>query len=185
MTDAAGTDRWIAAATGWARAHHVTLVAPYVDLEVVQHALCDRPIGAQVLLRQAAPGARARAGTARRATSGPVPLESGWPLSTVICVDLDYPDLIAPVRRTAGLLVVPANDWAGGFDAVHDRSAAWAAVLTGATGPARDGPWLLLGARRRGPRARAGVELRRPDGDGRRRSAGRVSHTQTAGCSGG
>jgi apolipoprotein N-acyltransferase len=63
---------------------------------------------------------------------GPHRLERGWPISTVICVDLDYADLIAPVRTAGGLLVVPANDWVG-FDELHDRSAVWAAVLTETT----------------------------------------------------
>jgi len=51
----------------------------------------------------------------------------------VICVDLDYADLIAPVRASGGLLVAPSNDWDGPFAALHDRSAVWAAVLTGTT----------------------------------------------------
>jgi hypothetical protein len=54
-------------------------------------------------------------------------------ISTVICVDLDYPDLIAPVRGARGILCVPANDWLDGFEEMHDRTAVWAAVATGVT----------------------------------------------------
>ena len=68
---------------------------------------------------------------------GPVSIPAGRTgddaatLSTVICVDLDYADLIAPVQAAGGILVVPANDWFQGFDELHNRTAVWSAVMTG------------------------------------------------------
>lgn len=52
------------------------------------------------------------------------------PLSTVICVDLDYADLIATARRVGGVLNVPANDWPI-FERMHHRTAVWSAAISG------------------------------------------------------
>jgi apolipoprotein N-acyltransferase len=51
-------------------------------------------------------------------------------ISTVICVDLDYGDLVRTVASRGGLLAVPANDWPG-YEALHHRAAVWAAVMSG------------------------------------------------------
>jgi len=51
-------------------------------------------------------------------------------VSGVICVDLDYADMIPPVARAGGVLAVPANDWAEVIE-THYRSAVWSVVMAG------------------------------------------------------
>jgi predicted amidohydrolase len=51
-------------------------------------------------------------------------------VSSVICVDLDYGDLVGPVENAGGILAVPANDWRK-FERLHHRTAVWAAVMSG------------------------------------------------------
>lgn len=53
------------------------------------------------------------------------------PLSTVICADNDYGDLVPTVRRVGGVLSVPANDWPV-FEHLHHRAAVWSAAISGA-----------------------------------------------------
>lgn len=135
--DAISRARWIEAATAWARALRVTVIAPMFDASVPVNTLSvidDSGVRAtydkQHPVRGMEPPPRARL--------EPRPLvvrtKSGsFPLSTVICVDLDYGDLIRPVRRAGGILVAPSNDWFGGFDVCHHSTAVWAAVTTGVT----------------------------------------------------
>jgi len=51
-------------------------------------------------------------------------------VSGVICYDLDYGDLVGPVSRAGGMLIVPSNDWKE-YAEIHHRAAVWAAVITG------------------------------------------------------
>ena len=62
---------------------------------------------------------------------GPHRLADGTALSTAICVDLDYSDTARSARRAGALLAVPSNDWFGGFEVLHHKSAVWAAVMGG------------------------------------------------------
>src|SRR5690606_6206026 len=62
---------------------------------------------------------------------GPHVLASGSALSTAICVDLDYPEIAHSARRAGKVLAAPSNDWFGGFEMLHHRSAVWAAVVGG------------------------------------------------------
>ena len=62
---------------------------------------------------------------------GPHRLATGAALSTAICVDLDYSDTARSARRAGALLAVPSNDWFGGFEVLHHKSAVWAAVMGG------------------------------------------------------
>jgi hypothetical protein len=112
-----GVRRWLDAVTCWARDLNVTVVEP--SGRRWEH---DK--------QHPAPGLEPA--PRRREPPGPCRLERGWSISSVICVDLDYADLIAPVRAAGGLLVVPANDWPS-FDKLHDRTAIWAAVLSQTT----------------------------------------------------
>lgn len=54
-----------------------------------------------------------------------------FPVSAVICFDLDFNDLIRPVARRGGVLAVSANDWKGTVEQLHHESSAWAAVMAG------------------------------------------------------
>jgi len=62
---------------------------------------------------------------------GPHRLATGGALSTAICVDLDYSDTARSARRAGALLTAPSNDWPGGFEILHHRSAVWTAVMGG------------------------------------------------------
>lgn len=134
VTDGEGARRFTEGARAWAAEHRVTVVAPYVDLSVPTNTLCvAEPSGSvwhhdkQHPVRGLEPPPRVVGPPGSRM------LATGLRLSTVLCVDLDYADLVAPMRSAGGLLVAPSNDWGDGFDALHDRSAVWAAVLTGRT----------------------------------------------------
>jgi uncharacterized protein YjbI with pentapeptide repeats len=148
-----GVERWLDAATTWARELGVTIVAPYCDPQAPANTLTViEPSARRWSHDKQHPAPGLEPPPRERQTPGPFVLERGWPLSTAICVDLDYPDLVAPLRAAGGILVVPANDWEG-FEELHDRSAVWAAVLSDtavirATGhglcSARDGTGRLL-----------------------------------------
>lgn len=124
--------RFLDAAEAWARAHGVTVVAPRFDPAIPVNTLTIvEPSGRRTDHDKQHPAPGLEPPRRRLEAPGPVDLERGWPISTVICVDLDHADLVAPVRAAGGLLVVPSNDWPGSrFDELHDRTAAWAAVLT-------------------------------------------------------
>lgn len=144
----------------WAVAHDVTIVAPHLDLAAPSNTLdVVTPRGERSThdKQHPAPGIE----PAPRALTGPGAhvlaargAVSSTTLSTVICVDLDYADLVGPVRARRGLLAVPSNDWPGGFERDHDRTSVWAAVLTETTviratghglSSMRDGAGRLLG----------------------------------------
>ena len=130
--------RWMEVIRQWARDHDMTVVAPFFDsgvpvntLVIVDGSGVVATYDKQHPARGLEPKRRARTcpgiATVRAAHGDDVTL------STVICVDLDYGDLVAPVRRAGGLLVCPSNDWFGGFEERHHRTAVWSAVCTGVT----------------------------------------------------
>lgn len=133
--DAVSRERWIEAVTAWARSHRVAIVAPFFDASVPKNQLVvvdDR--GPIVEHEKQHPAPRWEPGRERRMAPGPHWVRTRGrlvPISAVICVDLDYGDLVRPVRRAGGVLVAPSNDWPGGFDALHHRTAVWSAVMTG------------------------------------------------------
>lgn len=132
--DADGRERWVEAVQGWSRAHDVTIVAPFFHGAKPRNELVVvDPSGAVAEHEKQHPGPGIEPPRQRRLSPGPQAVCAGVPLSTVICVDLDYPDLVAPVRGAGGLLAVPANDWFGGFEELHHRTAIWAATRTGVT----------------------------------------------------
>jgi apolipoprotein N-acyltransferase len=68
----------------------------------------------------------------RKVRMPPAMLARGpFPVSAVICFDLDFNDLIRPVARRGGVLAVPANDWTGPVEQLHHQSSAWAVVMAG------------------------------------------------------
>jgi predicted amidohydrolase len=126
---------WIDAVTSWARTYGVTIVAPFFDASVPRNTLCVvGPTGVAFSYDKQHPGRGIE--PPRTSPMPPGPHRSSihdWALSTVICVDLDYGDLVPPVRRSGGVLCAPSNDWLDGFEEVHHRTAVWAAACTGAT----------------------------------------------------
>lgn len=135
VVDDSSRAAWIDVVTAWARRHRVTLVAPFFDVSAPRNMLCViDPSGVTFTYDKQHPGRGLEPPRFARMDPGPQrSADRGWALSTVICVDLDYGDLIAPVRRAGGVLCVPSNDWFGGFEELHHRTAVWAAVCTGAT----------------------------------------------------
>lgn len=129
--DEASRDHWLGALRDWARELHLTIVAPFLDAAV--------PVNTLVVINESGVlGHYDKQHPARgleplpRARSKPAafPLGSVF-FATVICVDLDYADLISPVRQLGGLLVAPSNDWFDGFEQRHDDTSVWAAVASG------------------------------------------------------
>jgi predicted amidohydrolase len=135
VEDEASRKAWIDAVSEWACTHRVTIVAPFFDASVPRNTLCViEPNGVAFTYDKQHPG---RGIEPQRTTPmAPGPHRSAfreWALSTVICVDLDYGDLVPPVRRAGGMLCAPSNDWLDGFEELHHRTAVWAAACTGAT----------------------------------------------------
>lgn len=122
-------DTWVGAACTWAKQHGVVIVTPYFDEERRSNELVIvGPPG--VLARyEKQHGAPIEPKRRERMPPGHAATEEGS-ISTVICVDLDYGDLVRPVASRGGLLAVPANDWPG-YESLHHRAAVWAAVMSG------------------------------------------------------
>jgi apolipoprotein N-acyltransferase len=130
--EAAARPRWLAAVQDWARAHQVAIVAPYFNAALPRNELVivdTRGVVGEYEKQHPARGLEPP--RRQRLPVGPhvVAADGGEvPLSTAICVDLDYADTARSARHAGGLLTVPANDWPG-FAAMHHRAAVWAAVL--------------------------------------------------------
>ena len=124
--DANSRERWIGAITTWAQTHGVTLVAPFFDASAPVNTLAVIDSGGILATYDKQHPARGMEPPRRkRCEPGPTLMQSRCgevPLSTVICVDLDYGDMVGPVRAAGGLLAVPANDMFGGFDRRHHRN---------------------------------------------------------------
>ena len=130
--DASRRAEWIEAVVRWTQQQNVVIVAPYFDSErPVNELVMVGPVGVLARYEKQHPGpiepkrrTRMRPGLAR------IDGTEAVSISTVICVDLDYGDLIRPVARVGGLLAVPANDWPG-YEILHHRAAVWSAVMGG------------------------------------------------------
>lgn len=135
--DGDARDRWIDCVTRWAAAHRLAIVAPFFDASVPKNALViidERGVVAHYEKQHPARGLEPP--RERRMGPGPHRVRAGddtLVLSTVICVDLDYGDLIGPVRASGGILAAPSNDWFDGFEELHHQTAVWSAVMTGVT----------------------------------------------------
>jgi predicted amidohydrolase len=137
FVDASSRARWIDAVRAWAREHKVAIVAPYFEGSVPKNELVVVDEGGVVTRYEKQHPARGlEPAREERMTPGPHAVRAGGrtiPLSAVLCVDLDYPDLLAPVRAAGGVLAVPSNDWPGGFDLMHHETAVWSAAMAGVT----------------------------------------------------
>lgn len=133
--DASGLPAWMDVVTAWARRFQVTIVAPFFDVSTPRNTLSVVDSSGVVFTYDKQHPARGLEPppTARMAPGPQRSPGRAWALSAVICVDLDYPDLVPPVRRAGGVLCVPANDWFGGFEEMHHATAVWSAVCTGVT----------------------------------------------------
>jgi predicted amidohydrolase len=133
--DAAGYEAWMDVIGGWARRLEVTIVAPFFEVGTPRNSLCVvDPSGVVFTYDKLHPARGLEPEPTARMAPGPQRSPGrAWALSAVICVDLDYGDLVAPVRAAGGVLCVPANDWFGGFEELHHETAVWAAVRTGVT----------------------------------------------------
>jgi predicted amidohydrolase len=129
--DESSRDVWIAGVRRWARELELTIVAPFFDRSTPCNELLVLGPSGETLMRyeKQHPGP-IEPPRLTRTVPGPCAGPREIPLSTVICVDLDYGDLLAPIRRAGGVLAVPANDWPA-FDEVHHQTSVWAAVIAG------------------------------------------------------
>jgi predicted amidohydrolase len=124
--------RWCAGVQDWARALDVAIVAPYFDAATPRNTLAviDKS-GVVAHHDKQHPARGAEPPRAAKMEVGPHRLADGTALSTAICVDLDYSDTARSARRAGALLAAPSNDWFGGFEVLHHKSAVWAAVMGG------------------------------------------------------
>ena len=133
--DAEARPTWLRIVQGWARAHDVAIVAPYFNAALPRNELvivdARGVVGEhekQHPARQLEPARRTRSPV------GPHEVELGGrrlQLSAAICVDLDYGDTARSARRARAILAAPSNDWFGGFERLHHRTAVWSAVIAG------------------------------------------------------
>ena len=123
---------WCAGVEDWARALDVAIVAPYFDAATPRNTLAviDKS-GVVAHHDKQHPARGAEPPCLNKMEVGPHRLADGTALSTAICVDLDYSDTARSARRAGALLAAPSNDWFGGFEVLHHKSAVWAAVMSG------------------------------------------------------
>jgi hypothetical protein len=124
---------WIDGVCRWAQTLDVSIVAPFYDeARRCNELVIAGPEGKVLTRYEKQHPAPVEAKRHERMSPGVVELDGPVraALSTVICVDLDYSDLIRPVARTGGILAAPSNDWPV-FEALHHRTAVWAAVMSG------------------------------------------------------
>lgn len=126
---------WIETLASWAKRDQIAIVVGYLDESLPSNMLTviDAQGGVVGSYHKQHPALGMEPKPAARTFPGPyhvVTRSRTLPLSTVICVDLDYGDLIATARRVGGVLNVPANDWPS-FERMHHRTAVWAAAMSG------------------------------------------------------
>jgi apolipoprotein N-acyltransferase len=124
-------ERWLAAVSKWAKEANAPLVTGLfdADLQKPQLVIADETGEIAVTYEKQHPmmGSEPR----RKVRMPPALLQRDpFPVSAVICFDLDFNDLVRPVARVGGVLAMPANDWKGEED-LHHRSSVWPAVMTG------------------------------------------------------
>jgi len=124
--------RWCAGVQDWARALDVAIVAPFFDAATPRNTLAviDKS-GVVAHHDKQHPARGAEPPCLNKMEVGPHRLADGTALSTAICVDLDYSDIARSARQAGAVLAAPSNDWFGGFEVLHHKSAVWAAVMGG------------------------------------------------------
>jgi predicted amidohydrolase len=123
---------WLDTLGGWARQGRGTIVAGMFDETASRNQVTITGPGGRLLATYTK---RHPFGAGERFTRGnqpPAAITEPVRLSAAICYDLDYNDLVRPVRRHGGLLAAPTNDWAE-IAAIHLQAAIWVPVLTATT----------------------------------------------------
>jgi apolipoprotein N-acyltransferase len=123
--------RWLQAVSQWARHASAVLVTGLFDDDVSrgQLVIADESGAIVATYEKQHPvlGAEHR----RKVRMPPALLSRDpFPVSAVICFDMDFNDLVRPVARAGGLLAIPSNDYKG-IEELHSPSAVWVAVMTG------------------------------------------------------
>jgi len=125
-------EQWLAAVSRWARDGHARIVAGLGCADPHQDQLVIADETGQIAVtydkQHPAPGVEPKP----EKRTPPALLEGDpFPVSAVVCVDMDYADVARPVAQTDGVLAVPANDWEEIVE-MHHRSAVWNTVMAGA-----------------------------------------------------
>jgi|GEM_PF-5335267 len=133
--DAQTRATWLDTLAAWAKRDQVAIVAPYNDDSVPSNALAifDAQGNLVAEYQKQHPALGIEPKPTLRTPLGPHYVQTRnrtLPLSAVICVDLDYADVIDVAKRAGGVLNVPANDWPI-FERMHHRTAVWAAAMSG------------------------------------------------------
>lgn len=126
---------WLETLASWAKRERVAIVAPFVDESVPSNELAVIDASGRVVggYEKQHPAPRLEPRPSVRTNPGPYSVltrTGALPLSTVICVDNDYADLLATARHAGGVLGVPANDWPI-FEDLHHQTAVWSAAISG------------------------------------------------------
>ncbi len=131
--DSTTRQTWIDNVRTWSKRHSVTVVSAFFDEARPSNELVIVGPDGEVLAcyekQHPAPieaPRHQRMPPARACFDSPASIA----VSAVICVDLDYDDLVEPTARAGGVLAVPANDWPE-LAELHHRTAVWAAVTSG------------------------------------------------------
>jgi apolipoprotein N-acyltransferase len=133
--DAAAMPRWFELVQGWAQQHDVVIVAPYFNATLPRNELVVFDArGVAAAHEKQHPARDIEPPCTKQLPVGPHTAQTQADtlrVSTAICVDLDYADTAHSARSAAALLAAPSNDWFGGFERMHHRTAVWTAVLSG------------------------------------------------------
>lgn len=122
-------EEWVDVLRRWAGQGAATIVAGLFDQQERRNQLVIVGPGGRLLStydkrHPVAAGESVNAGHA-----GPAAISDPLPLSAAICYDLDFSDLLRPVRRQGGILAAPTNDWKEYAD-LHRQAAVWVPVST-------------------------------------------------------
>jgi len=131
---ATGGDKttWLDTLSCWARQGQATIVAGMFDETASRNQVAITGPDGRLLATYTK---RHPFGAGENVTHGsqsPAAITEPVRLSAAICYDLDYNDLVRPVRRHGGLVAAPTNDWAE-IAAIHRQAAIWVPVLTATT----------------------------------------------------
>ncbi|HET7017487.1 MAG TPA: carbon-nitrogen hydrolase family protein [Streptosporangiaceae bacterium] len=132
VSTAAEKTAWLESLGGWARRGQATVVAGLFDEAANRNQVAVLGADGNLLASYDKRHPFGAGESAGRGSQGPATIAEPVRLSAAICYDLDFNDLVRPVRRCGGLLAAPTNDWAE-YAAFHRQAAIWVPVLTGTT----------------------------------------------------
>jgi apolipoprotein N-acyltransferase len=124
--------RWLGALSGWAQQAGAPVVSGVFDTDLQHGQLLILDETGQVAVTYEKQHPMMGAEPRREARMHPALLDRDpFPVSAVVCCDLDFNDLVRPVARAGGILAVPANDWKGPAEELHHQSSVWPVVMAG------------------------------------------------------